>query len=345
MSKVLVDVNHPAHVHLFRCLLSDLRRAGCQVCVTASEKDLTLDLLKSFDIPFRFVGSYGKSLPMKLVKAPWLNARMLKAVWHEKPDVMVGMASFRAAQVGALLSIPTIILDDTEKRFGLYEPFASRIMTPSSFPKDFGKKHVRYDSFHEFAYLHPNRFAVEPETRSRLGISEERLLFVLRFVSWSASHDVGQQGFTWAEKRRLVQSLSELGTVLISSETPLPPELMQYSGGSIEIDRIHQVLAAADLYIGESATMASESAALGTPAVFVSTSLPAVTRALVEDFGVVKWYSKGSEVAGSIDQILEASLPKTKIEPYHARLLDYAEDTTSVVLKQVQKVSQIGINP
>jgi uncharacterized protein len=35
---------------------------------------------------------------------------------------------------------------------------------------------------------------------------------------------------------------------------------------------VHHVLAFARLYIGESATMASESATLGTPAIFVSTT-------------------------------------------------------------------------
>ena len=55
-------------------------------------------------------------------------------------------------------------------------------------------------------------------------------------------------------------------TVYISSEKALPSELAQYKL-STPSAQIHDVLANADLYVGDSQTMATEAALLGTPAI------------------------------------------------------------------------------
>jgi predicted glycosyltransferase len=99
-------------------------------------------------------------------------------------------------------------------------------------------------------------------------LSADSPYILLRLVAWGAAHDVRNHGFR--DVARVVESLERFGQVVISSEGPLGPlETKRITG---PLHRIHHVLAFARLYIGESATMASESATLGTPAVFVSTS-------------------------------------------------------------------------
>ena len=56
---------------------------------------------------------------------------------------------------------------------------------------------------------------------------------------------------------------------LITSEAALPPDLEAYRA-PVPVEDIHHVLAFARLLVGESATMASECAVLGVPAVYVS---------------------------------------------------------------------------
>ena len=90
---------------------------------------------------------------------------------------------------------------------------------------------------------------------------------LLRFVSWSASHDVGQHGIR--NKIDLVKKLEKYGRVFISSEETLPSELREYSL-KLSPEKIHDVLYFAHLYLGEGGTMATEAALLGTPALFVS---------------------------------------------------------------------------
>ena len=89
---------------------------------------------------------------------------------------------------------------------------------------------------------------------------------MLRFIGWDASHDINKYGFSDDEKLKLVQYLSKYGDVFISSEGNLLPELEKYRI-QIPASKIHHVLHFATLYIGDSQTMATESALLGTPSI------------------------------------------------------------------------------
>jgi predicted glycosyltransferase len=86
---------------------------------------------------------------------------------------------------------------------------------------------------------------------------------IIRFVGWFANHDVGNNGFTLEEKTKLVETIAKNMTVYISSEKPLPEPLSQYKLNT-PASLIHDVLSYADLYVGDSQTMAAESALLGT---------------------------------------------------------------------------------
>ena len=102
-----------------------------------------------------------------------------------------------------------------------------------------------------------------------LGIEPNTRFAIVRFVKWDAWHDtqlVG--GFTLEQKRELIARLQKHMRVFISSESELPADLEPYRI-QIPIERMHGVQAAAALFVGESATMASESVCLGTPAIYI----------------------------------------------------------------------------
>ena len=102
-----------------------------------------------------------------------------------------------------------------------------------------------------------------------VGIEPHTRFAIVRFVKWDAWHDtqlVG--GFTLDQKRTLIQRLQAHMRVFISSESELPADLEPYRI-HIPIEQMHHVQAAAALFVGESATMASESVCLGTPAIYI----------------------------------------------------------------------------
>jgi uncharacterized protein len=212
---------------------------------------------------------------------------MYKLVEKFQPDVFLGAGSIRAAHVACLMSKPSIALEDTEhckEQHLLYVPFTNTILTPSCFKGTLGKKQIRYNGYHELAYLHPNYFTPNPEVLHELGLSESELYIVMRFVSWEASHDIGQHGI--CNKKDLVKMLEKHGKVFITSEAKLDSELEKYKI-KLSPEKLHDLLYYATLYIGEGATTASECAVLGTHAIYVNTLRLGYTDEEEKKYGLV----------------------------------------------------------
>ena len=57
--RLLIDALHPAHVHFFRHLAETVRNEGGEVYFTARQKDVTIELLEAFDLPFEVLTRIG----------------------------------------------------------------------------------------------------------------------------------------------------------------------------------------------------------------------------------------------------------------------------------------------
>lgn len=268
--KIVVDINHPAHVHYFKNFIWEMERRGHEVLITASEKDVTCKLLNNYGFDYINMGSYGYSLIAKLINILVMDIKMYNAVTNFKPDIFVGFGSIRAAHVSYFLRKKCILFEDTEhsmEQIRLYLPFVNAVCTPACFKKDLGRKQVRYNGYTELAHLHPNYFTPNPAVLDEIGLSKDDKFVILRFVSWGATHDIGQHGIQ--NRIRLVKELERYGRVLITSEGQLDKELEKYKI-KVSPEKMHDLLYYASLYVGEGATMATESAILGTPSIYVS---------------------------------------------------------------------------
>ena len=270
--RILFNVAHPAQVHLFRNALQTLMDHGHECRITAINKEVSLKLLDSFGFDYDAIGRarptpFGKGLELLRI-----DAKLLQIARSFHPDLLVGgVGNAYVAHVGKLIRKPSIIFDDTEHaaiQHHLTDPFVSAICTPSCYTKDLGEKQVRYNGYHELAYLHPNRFTPNPAVLTEIGLTEGDPFIIVRFVSWQASHDVGQHGIR--DKVGLVKALEQYGRVLITSEGALPEELQPYQI-RVSPEKLHDLLYYATLYVGDGGTTASEAAVLGTPAIFIST--------------------------------------------------------------------------
>src|SRR5262249_48157318 len=143
---------------------------------------------------------------------------------------------------------------------------------------------------------------------------------VVRFVAWGATHDIGERGLSLDEKRDLLRTLSARGRVLLSVEgghidpefgsmvTTFPPE------------KVHHLLAFAQLYVGEGATMASEAAVLGTPAVYINT----LTMGYIQDvqrYGLLHHFANGNAALSKVRELLAIPDLKSRGTALRARLL------------------------
>lgn len=269
--RLIIDINHPAHVHYFKNFIWEMEEKGHNILITASHKEITYKLLNIYGFNYIKMGSYGTSIFTKLMNIPIMDFKMLNAVKDFKPDFLLGFGSIRAAHASKLMGKVCINLEDTEHskwENRAYIPFTDAVLTPNCFMGDLGKKQIRYNGYTELAYLHPNYFTPNPSVLDEIGLSKDDPFIILRFVSWTASHDVGQHGIN--NKVELVRELERYGRVLITSEGDLPKELDKYKI-KVSPEKLHDLLYYATLYVGEGATIASECAVLGTHAIYINT--------------------------------------------------------------------------
>jgi len=269
--RILIDMGHPAHVHLFKNFIWEMEKRGHEIKVTARDKEVTKNLLDAYKIPYELVGKMQKGR-LNLYRE-WIGRglKIFKIGRKLDADIYIGMANPATAIAARLNRKTSITFTDTEHAMianMITFPITDIILTPDCYLRNLGKKQIRYNGYHELAYLHPNYFTPNPEVLDEVGLTPGERFIIMRFVSWQASHDVGQHGII--DHVGLVKMLEPYGRLLITSEGPLPPELEQYRI-RVSPDKLHDLLYYATLCVGEGATIASECAVLGTPAIYVNT--------------------------------------------------------------------------
>lgn len=271
--KILIDISHPSDVHLFKNFAWIMKRKGHEILFTTRQKEVTIELLNYYKLNYINIGSHFKNLSKKLWGMFKFDYMIYKIAKKFKPDLFLSMASIYASHTSFILKKPHIAFDDSEpvpEHQLLYIPFTKIIFTPKAFKKNFGHKQIRYAGFKEMAYLHPKYFKPNPSSLSSLGINRNEKYALLRFVSFRASHDIGIKGFSDKNKIYAVKELHKHGKVFISSEDKPPKELEKHII-KIPPTQLHDALFYASLFMGDSQTMATESALLGTPAIRCNT--------------------------------------------------------------------------
>jgi uncharacterized protein len=304
--KIFLDIGHPAHVHYFRNLIRLMLDRGHEFFISARDKEVSITLLEKYNIPYYNRGKGAATLPGKLAYMLKADYKILQKAKAFMPDLFLSFASPYAAHIAKYLKRPHISFTDTENaRLGIlsFAPVTECIVTPSCFLKDFGPKHVRFKGFMELSYLHPNHFNPKRKNPDEFGLAENENFVFLRFVSWGANHDIGQNGISPDGKLMIVRELSKILRVLISAEGNLPYELNKFRI-NISPEKIHNLLAFSSLYIGEGATMASECAMLGVPAIYVNT-LTAGTISRQAKYGLLFHCTDTNSVQQKAMQILQ----------------------------------------
>jgi predicted glycosyltransferase len=305
--KIIVETGHPGHVHHFKNMIWELEKEGHEIKICASDKEVALSLLDAYGFKYDILGiNRGGNLMSKIPLLVKSEYNMLKIAKRFKPDIFISRVSPISAHISKIFHKPHISFDDTEHAKitdMLALPFTDVRCTPSCFKKDLGKKQIRYKGYTELAYLHPNYFTPNPAVLDEIGLSKDDTFIILRFVSWSASHDVGQHGIK--NKIELVRELEKYGRVFITSEGQLDKEQEKYKI-KVSPEKLHDLLYYASLYVGEGATTASECAVLGTHAIYVNTLRLGYTDEEDEKYNLVYNFSDGKRMEKqAFDKALE----------------------------------------
>lgn len=271
--KFIISIEHPAWAHQFRYIIQELQKHGHDVKVLAVNKDRDLELLDIFNIKYEIISnSDGKNVLDKSFVFISTTIKIFLKSLKFKPDIFIGRASPMMAINSFLFQKPHIIFEDTERaKISLFfcKLFSRLIITPHNFLTDLGKKQMRVDVYKEIFYLHPKRFKPDESILRQLELTPESKFIILRFVAWDASHDFAIGGLSIKDKRKIINTLSKKYKIFISSEKELPEEFKKFQL-NISPEKLHDLIYYANLVFTEGASVASESAVLGTHSIYVN---------------------------------------------------------------------------
>jgi len=318
--RILIDIGHPAHIHLFKNFAWRMQENGHKVLFTCRDRECILQLMKVYGFIYVNFGKHYSGILGKifgLIKNEW---QMLNTAIQFKPDLFFSHGSTIAAFTSFTMHKHHIALEDT---FNMEQVKPCMLFTKVVLTGDYphtalGKKEIKYPGYHELAYLHPNVFTPDESVLDILGVKKGEKYAIVRFVAWKATHDIGHSGISYENKIKLVNTLSKHLRVFISSESELPEELKNFQI-NVPAEQMHNALAFAQLFVGESSTMASESAVLGTPTIYINDSQLGYTNDC-NKYGLLYSYTgsgedqlaaiKKAEELALIPNIKEEYLPK-----------------------------------
>ena len=339
--KILIDIGHPAHVHYFRNFIKIVEKHGHLVLIISRNKEIEQKLLRSYCIAYvdRGKGANGFWGKFKyFFKAVYI---LYKKAKNFKPDILLSFGSPYLSFVSKIINKPHIMFNDTEHAklsHLLSDPFSKEIITPACYNKSLGGKQIRIKSFMELCYLHEKYFKPDSSILKLLGVKKDERYIILRFVSWNASHDVGQAGFNVKTKYELVKELSKFAKIFISSEEIIQENFKKYQI-KIPPEKMHDALAFATLFIGEGATMASECTMLGIPAIYVN-SLSAGTLEEQVRLGLLFSFRNSKGVLDKIRELLMDDDYKRKLHSKHIKMIKDQIDPTAFMVWFVENYPQ-----
>ena len=269
--QILLDIGHPAHVHLYRNFYKEMVEREHRILVTIKDIPAAKELLTVYGIPYINIGKRANSIIGKGFNQIKFGALLLAIAHRKKIEIGLG-TSITNCHVSKLSPMTSIVFDDDDDEvqplmtnFG--HPFAHCLLSPDALKGKRKKKHtIYYAGYHELAYLHPKRFTPDPDVLKDAGLTGGEVFFIMRFNAFKAHHDIGVRGLSLQNKIYLAKYLSGFGKVFITAEKEIEPELSQYQL-KIPPHKIHSLMSYAKLFVGDSQTMITEAAVLGVPAI------------------------------------------------------------------------------
>lgn len=275
--KIIFTLNHPAHYYLFKFIILGLEKKGHIIEVLIKDKDILEKLLLAEN------RNYVKISKKKRVENKFsiifkgalelLNRdiKLFSYVLKSKPDLLVG-TDIAITHIGKFLDIPALVYNEDDFEINkffcnLSYPFATHIIAPeyTSVGK-YTKKKIAYNGIQKTAYLNKKYFKPDIDILKLAGLKKGEKYVIIRLVSLTAGHDVEGKHVGLSEDIviRLIPIITQKARLFITGEDKLPKNLEKYHL-SIPVNKMHDLMAFASLFIGDSQSMCAEAGILGTP--------------------------------------------------------------------------------
>lgn len=274
--KILIDINHPAHVHYYRNFIKLMEAKGHHFCVINRDSKMINQLLDYYGIEHTI---RNKRPDKKGTFASVMNL-MKMTLWCIRksfafhPDLYMGFASVPCSVTSWLFRKPSILIDDTEHNamnHKIYMRFCSAVLTPFYFKKDLGNKNkqISFNAYVEQLYLHSAYYKNNVSVLEKLNVKPKEYVIV-RYVAYDAHHDLKTHPLSAEIKKDIVKEISKRYRVFVSLEKGVNDPFYDDYVLRISPEKMHDLEANAKFMVAEGATMASEAFILGVPYAYLN---------------------------------------------------------------------------
>ena len=274
--KILIDVNHPAHVHYFRNFIKLMEAKGHEFCVINRDSKMINQLLDFYGIKhtIRNKRPKKKGTISSLMNLARMTLWCIRKSFSFRPDIYLGFASSACAITSWFFRKPSILLDDTEfnkMNHKIYMHFCSTVLTPFYFKKklDDGKKQFFFNAFIEQLFLHSSYFKRCPDNLKGMGLTCREYV-VVRYSAFDAHHDLMAHPLSEDFKKGLIEEIAKKYKVILSLERESEDPFYQPYLAKFSPEMMHEVEANAKFLVTEGITMASEAFIMGVPYLLIN---------------------------------------------------------------------------
>lgn len=274
--KILIDINHPAHVHYFKNFIKIMEAHGHKFFVINRDSPMINQLLDYYGIEhtIRNKRPEKKGTIASLMNILRMIGWVAKKSFSFHPDIYMGFASSACAVTSFLFRKPCVLIDDTEHNVmnqKLYLPFCSKVLTPFYFQKQLGDgtKQVRFNAYVEQLYLHSKYYKKNPAVLDELGVKPGEYVIV-RYIAYDAHHDLVAHPISDDVKKQIVTEIAKHYRVFVSLEKNVNDHFYDDYLLKISPEKMHDLEAYAKFMVAEGATMASESFIHGVPYLYLN---------------------------------------------------------------------------
>lgn len=337
--------SHPAQLWLMQPIADAVRDFANPVWVLR-DKDCLIELARAAGLQFQVLSAAqsglvrnATTLAADIARAMSLQRRMGIDCWFTK---------YGAACIAARLTRRRSIAfnDDDADVVPLIAatayPFANAVLATSVTRMGrYAARTRRFPGNFELLYLHPNRFTPNRSLVSAAGIDVDRPYVLIRLSALTAHHDVGQRGVSEELLRDILAMAGDTYRVYISSEKPLAAEFESHRL-PIPPAQMHHALACASLLVGDSQTMTSEAAVLGTPSVRISSFVGRLSYLEeLERCELSFGFNPGQEAAAlaRIRAILDTQSLRADVRKRRQAFIDASGDPLPWIVEQVRSIA------
>lgn len=261
---ILFLIGHPAHVHLFRNFFKSNMKEN--YFVAALDKDITLDLLRHYNIDFiRIKRAKGTRKLARIWELIRVETVLFFLLIRKKIRIAVSTGGGLLFLPAKILGIKNIIVNEDDykavKIYARYSyPNAYRIIKPDALSYENFPNDIYHNSYHELAYLHPDNFEPDKSVLEKYCLKEKKYIIV-RLSALKAHHDSNAKGIS----KELYSKIKKL-----TKDYDIVESIEGSKTHRIEPWDMHHVMAYAKMLICDSQTMTMEASVLGIPAVRIN---------------------------------------------------------------------------